>query len=74
MSRTCFPNVCAYVVTVDISKAKIKITFVSPYPTDPKKLPLPKKFYCNFPYKIFFFFIIIVNYTEAKISCFRRIH
>ena len=53
-------------------KAKIKIIFVSPYPTDPKKMPLPKKFYCNFSYKIIF--SIIVYYREAKISCFRRIH
>ena len=58
------------------AEAKIKIILIlfplTPYPTDPKKLPLPKKFYCNFSYKIIFF--NIVNYREAKISCFRRIH
>ena len=42
-------------------KAKIKIIFVSPYPTDPKKLPLPKKFYCNFSYKIIFFLLLLIT-------------
>ena len=37
---------------------KIKIIFVSPYPTDPRKLHLPKNFYCSlaiFSIQDFFF-------------------
>ena len=48
------------------AQAKIKIIFVSPYPTDPKKLPLPKKIYCNFSYKIFFFFSLLLIIERQK--------
>ena len=37
------------------NEAKIKIVFVSPYPTDPKKLPLPKKILLQFFIQDFFF-------------------
>ena len=42
-------------------RAKSKIIFVSPYLTNPKKLPLPKKFYCNFSYKIIFLLLLITE-------------
>ena len=40
----------------ETGRAKIKIIFVSPYPTN------PKKFYCNFSYKIIF----IISSPEPK--------
>ena len=58
---------------VNINQAKIKIIFVSPYQTDPKKLPQPPKKLLQFFIQDYFFFII-VNYREAKISGIRRIH
>ena len=36
------------------TEAEIKILFVSPFPTDPEKKALPKKFYFNFQLRFFF--------------------
>ena len=35
-------------------RPKLKFLFVSPFPTDPEKEPLPKKFYFNFQKRIIF--------------------
>ena len=55
-SSTYFQNFKLLAFHCDYTGAKIKIIFVTPYPNDPKKLPLPKKFYCNFSCKIIFFY------------------
>ena len=42
-------------------KAKIKIIFVSPYPTYPKKLPIPKNFIAIFRTRLFFFVLLLIT-------------
>ena len=41
--------------------------FLPTRPTLSKKLPLPKKFYCNFNFSYKIFFFIMVNYREANV-------
>ena len=57
-----------FVIKRNISWAKNKITFVSPFPTDREKKPRPKKFYFNFQFRIFFFSFLpeIENTRSAK--------
>ena len=61
-------NSCFISYLLILSQAKIKIIFVSPYPTDPKNCPYLKNFIAIFQTRFFFFFFFN---TERQRQNFR---